>query len=592
MPRERLPMRKIHDVLRLHAVGLSKRRIAVGLNIGRTAVGDYLRRARRAGLAWPLPEGLSDEALERLLFAPPPVLSPDRRPLPDWPLLHRELKRPGVTLSLLWEEYRAVHRDGYGYSRFCDLYRDWRGRLAPTMRQTHVAGDKLFVDYAGARADVIDGLTGEVRTAQIFVATLGASSYTYAEATWTQALPDWIGSHSRAFAYFGGVPRQVVPDNLKSGVVKACLYDPEINRTYAGMAAHYDTAIVPTRPRKPRDKAKVEVGVQVVERWILARLRNRRFFSLAELNQAIGELLDDLNARRTKHLGASRRQLFEALDQPALKPLPGQPYQYAEWKQRRAGLDYHVEVAKHYYSVPHALAKQKLWVRITDRTVEVFHKGKRVAAHMRGSGNRRHTTVAEHMSSSHRRYANWTQERIRSRAAANGPHTGILIGVILRAKPHPEQGFRSCIGILRLAKIHGGERLEAACERALKIGATSYSSLASILKNNLERRAPRQATDGPTIDHLQHPRPTLLPLTGLPLRRHHAATSHPRPTQASQVARHGPRFRRAQWQSPGRRTRPWPMAGLAARPRGSRTRRPVTDLQAPQRPPAPSRCLY
>ena len=308
MPRERLPMRKIHDVLRLHADGLSKRRIAVGLNIGRTAVGDYLRRARRAGLAWPLPEGLSDEALERLLFAPPPAVSPDRRPLPDWPLLHRELKRPGVTLSLLWEEYRTVHRDGYGYSRFCDLYRDWRGRLAPTMRQTHVAGDKLFVDYAGATADVIDVLTGEVRTAQIFVATLGASSYTYAEATWTQTLPDWIGSHSRAFAYFGGVPRQVVPDNLKSGVVKACLYDPEINRTYAGMAAHYDTAIVPTRPRKPRDKAKVEVGVQVVERWILARLRNRRFFSLAELNQAIGELLDDLNAHRINLDGPSMRK--------------------------------------------------------------------------------------------------------------------------------------------------------------------------------------------------------------------------------------------------------------------------------------------
>ena len=468
---------------------------------GRTAVGDYLRRARRAGLAWPLPEGLSDEALERLLFAPPPAVSPDRRPLPDWPLLHRELKRPGVTLSLLWEEYRAVHRDGYGYSRFCDLYRDWRGRLAPTMRQTHVGGDKLFVDYAGARADVIDGLTGEVPTAQIFVPTLGASSYTYAEATWTQALPDWIGSHSRAFAYFGGVPRQVVPDNLKSGVVKACLYDPEINRTYAAMAAHYDTAIVPTRPCKPRDKAKVEVGVQVVERWILARLRNRRFFSLAELNQAIGELLDDLNARRTKHLGASRRQLFEALDQPALKRLPGQPYPYAEWKPRRAGLDYHVEAAKHYYSVPHALAKQKLWVRITDRTVEVFHKAKRVAAHMRGSGNRRHTSVAEHMPSSHRRHANWTPERIRSRAAANGPHTGILIDVILRAKPHPEQGFRSCIGILRLAKTQGGERLEAACERALEIGATSYSSFASILKNNLERRASRQATDGPAIDH-------------------------------------------------------------------------------------------
>jgi len=494
-------MRKIGDVLRLHAGGLSKRRIADSLNIGRTAVGDYISRARRAGLGWPLPEGLSDEDLERLLFAPPTMVSPDRRPLPDWPLLHRELKRPGVTLSLLWEEYRAVHPMGYGYSRFCDLYRDWRSRLNPTMRQTHVAGEKLFVDYAGATMEVIDGLTGEVRTAQIFVATLGASSYTYAEASWTQALPDWIGSHSRAFSFFGGVPAQVVPDNLKSGVVKACLYDPEINRTYAGMAAHYDTAIVPARPRKPRDKAKVEVGVQIVERWILARLRNRRFFSLAEVNQAIHELLEDLNRRVTKHLGASRRQLFEALDRPALKPLPDRPYQYAEWKQRRAGLDYHVEVAKHYYSVPHRLAKQKLWARITDRTVEVFHKGNRVAAHMRGSGNRRHTTVAEHMPSAHRRYANWTPDRIRSQATAVGPNTEILIDVILRSKPHPEQGFRSAIGILRLAKTHGPGRLEAACERALEIGARSYSSLASILKNNLDRRAPRQATDGPAIDH-------------------------------------------------------------------------------------------
>ena len=501
MPGERLPMRKIREVLRLGAAGLSKRRIAAGLNIGATSAGDYLRRARLAGLGWPLPDGLSDETLERLLFPPPAPVSQDRRPPPDWPALHRELKRPGVTLSLLWEEYRSVHSEGYSYSRFCDLYRDWRGRLNPTMRQTHVAGEKLFVDYAGATVDVIDGLTGEVRAAQVFVATLGASSYTYAEATWSHSLPDWVGSHGRAFTFFDGVPAQVVPDNLKAGVIKACLYDPEINRTYAGLAAHYDTAIVPARPRKPRDKAKVEVGVQVVERWILARLRNRRFFSLAELNEAIHELLEDLNRRQTKHLGASRRQLFEEVDRPALKPLPTEPYQYAEWKQRRAGLDYHVEVAKHYYSVPYALAKQTLWARLTDRTVEVFHKGKRVAVHLRGSGNRRHTTVAEHMPSSHRRYANWTPQRIRRDAAANGPHTEILIDVILRRKPHPEQGFRSCIGILRLAKSHGAKRLEAACERAMEIGATSYSSVASILKNNLDRRTPRQATDGTAIDH-------------------------------------------------------------------------------------------
>ncbi len=501
MPRERLPMRKIRDVLRLHANGMSTRKIAASLNIGRSSVGDYIKRATDAGLLSPLPEDITDTALVQLLFPASTGTARSDRPVPDWPMLHRELRKAGVTLSLLWEEYRAVYPEGYGYSRFCDLYRDWNGRLSPTMRQSHVAGEKMFVDYAGATAKVIDPQTGEVIEAQIFVATLGASSYTFAEATWTQNLSDWVGSHTRAFSFFGGVPAQLVPDNLKSGVAKSCLYDPEINRTYADMVAHYDTAVLPARPRKPRDKAKVEVGVQVVERWVLARLRNRRFFSLAELNQAIRELLEVLNKKVTKHLGASRRQLFETLDQPALKPLPAKAYQYAEWKQRRAGLDYHVEVARHYYSVPHSLAKQKLWARITDHTVEVFHRGKRVAAHMRGPGNRCHTTVPEHMPSSHRRYAQWTPQRIRKDAASVGPNAEALVDVIIRNKPHPEQGFRSCIGILRLGKAHDPVRLEAACERALQIGAHSYSSVNSILKNNLERRKPNKAADGPAIDH-------------------------------------------------------------------------------------------
>lgn len=503
MPRERLPMRKIRDVLRLHAEGLSKRRIAASLNIGRTSVGDYVSRASAAGLGWPLPDDLSEEDLERRLFPSSTDCARQHQP-PDFKVLHRELKRPGVTLALLWEEYRAGDREGYSYSQFCAIYRAWRGTLSPTMRQSHVAGEKLFVDYAGMTMDVIDGLTGEVLSAQIFVATLGASSCTFAEATWSQTLPDWIGSHARAFSFFGGVPRQVVPDNLKSGVVKACLYDPEVNRTYAEMAAHYGTAIVPARPRKPRDKAKVEVSVQVVERWVLAPLRDRKFFSLAELNQAMTELLSALNAKPTKHLGASRRQLFEELDQPTLKPLNGEPYEYAEWKQCRAGLDYHVEVAKHYYSVPHGLAKQKLWARITARTIEIFHKAKRVAAHMRGSGNRRHTTIPEHMPSSHRRYASWTLDRIRREAVASGPNSEALVEIILRARPHPEQGFRSCIGILRLAKSFGPERLEAACERALEIGAHSYSSVSSILKNNLDRRPSTKGTanaDQAAIDH-------------------------------------------------------------------------------------------
>jgi len=494
-------MRKIRDVLRLNASGLSKRQIAASLNLGPTSVGEYIRRARRAELGWPLSESSSDEALERLLFPPPRNIPPDRRPQPDWAYIHRELRKPGVTLSLLWEEYRAARPDGYGYSRFCDLHRGWKASLSPTMRQSHLAGEKMFVDYAGSTIEIINPESGEIGEAQVFVAVLGASSYTYAEASWSQRVPEWIGAHGHAFAYFGGVPRQVVSDNLKSGVIKACFHEPQVNRSYAEMAAHYGTAVIPTRPRKPRDKAKVEVGVQVVQRWILAKLRNRQLFSLAEANAAIRDLLEHLNNRTTRHLGSSRRQLFEELERAALNPLPAAPYIYAEWKECRAGLDYHVEIDKHYYSVPHPLMRHKLWARITARSVEIFHRGKRIACHMRGSPNRRHTTLREHMPSAHRRLAAWTPERIRRDAARIGPNTQALVDIIMRSRPHPEQGFRSSIGILRLDKSHGRERLEAACERALEIGARSYSSVASILKNNLDRQRPTRAADGSAIDH-------------------------------------------------------------------------------------------
>ena len=503
MPGERLPMRKIRDVLRLSAGGLSKRKIAISLGIGATAAGECLRRARLAGLAWPLPEELGDEALEARLYPVSAALAAvtARRPRPDWPAIHRELRRKGVTLQLLWEEHRAGYPDGHGYSRFCELYRSWAGRLSPTMRQTHVAGERLFVDYAGTTLAVIDGTTGEVIAVQLFVATLGASSYTYAEASWTQGLADWIGSHTRAFAFFGGVAAMVVSDNLRSGITKACFYEPAVNRTYAEMAAHYDTAVVPARPYKPRDKAKVEVAVQVATRWIIAKLRNRRFFTLAALNAAIAVEVADLNSRVTRHLGASRRTLFEEMERPALKRLPAEPYTFAQWQECRAGLDYHVEIEKHYYSVPHGLLREAMWARITARTVEVFHRGKRVATHVRSSSNRRHTTVRDHMPSSHRRHADWTPERIQRQANEIGPRTAVLIEVIQREKPHPEQGFRACIGILRHARTFGAERLEAACDRALKIGARSYTSVTSILKTNLDRHRPAPATDGPPIAH-------------------------------------------------------------------------------------------
>ena len=494
-------MRKIRDVLRLRADGLSKRKIAASLSIGVTTAGEIIRRVRRAGLSWPLPEKLSDEAIERLVYPPTPVTAKDRRPQPEWAAVHRELRRPGVTLQLTWEEYREAHPDGYGYSRYCDLYRSWEQRLSPTMRQLHVAGERTFVDYGGTTLEVVEGTTGEVRECQLYVAVLGASSYTYAEATFSQRLVDWIGSHVRAFAFFGGVTAQTVSDNLRSGVSKACFYEPAVNRTYAEMAAHYGTAIVPARPGKPRDKAKVEVAVQVATRWIVAKLRNRRFFSLFELNTAIRELTTQLNARVTRHLGTSRRALFDEIERPALKPLPVEPYVYAEWKQCKVALDYHVEVAHHYYSVPHTLLRETVWVRVAAQTVEVFHRGNRVAVHLRASSDRRHTTIREHMPSSHRRYADWTPERIRRQAGEIGRNTAALVEIIMRERPHPEQGFRASVGIIRLAKSYGRERLEAACGRALEIGARSYTSVNSILKSNLDAKRPAVATDGPSIVH-------------------------------------------------------------------------------------------
>ena len=360
MPAKRLSMRKIKDVLRLcWGQGLSKRQTARSCGISRPAADEYLRRAEAAGLGWPLPAEMDDGALERLLFPPPPALPDTVRGVPDWSEVHRELKRPGVTLQLLWHEYRQTHPHGYQYTWFCRQYRAWAGKLDLVMRQVHRAGEKLFVDYAGMRAQVINPATGEVREANIFVAALGASNYTYAEATWTQGLADWIGAHVRCFTYFGGVPEVVVPDNLRAGVSKAHRYEPDINPTYQDLATHYGVAIVPARVRRPRDKAKAEVAVQVVERWILAALRHRQCFSLAELNRAIRALLETLNNRPFKKLPGTRRALFEQLDKPALRPLPVEPYEYAEWKQARVHIDYHVEVHGHYYSVPMRSSKNK-----------------------------------------------------------------------------------------------------------------------------------------------------------------------------------------------------------------------------------------
>lgn len=498
-------MRRVREVLRLGFAGISKHEIARRTGLAASTVRETIERFKATGLDWPLPDAVTDSDLEAKLYKNAGTKQGHRRHAePDWAAVHRELKRKHVTLSILWDEYIEQHPDGYRYSRFCELYRAWEGKLSVTMRQAHAGGDKLFVDYAGDTVPVvIDRLTGEIREAQIFVAVLGASNFIYAEASWTQGLADWIGAHTRALEAIGGVPRLIVPDNTRTAVIKACLYEPQVNRTYAEMAAHYDTAILPTRPRKPRDKAKVEAAVLIMERWILGRLRNQRFDSLAALNEAIRALLVRLNDQRPiRRLGVTRRQLLEELDRPALKPLPVEPYVFAEWRLRRVGIDYHVDIDRHYYSVPHRFAREAVEVRLTGRTVEVFAKGERIAAHLRSSGNGKHTTVQEHMPSSHRRYADWTIERIRRDAAGIGPSTAALCELILEQRSHPEQGFRACLGIVRLVKAFGAQRVEAAATRALDIGARTYGSVKSILDNNLDRHTAQQrGADGVTILH-------------------------------------------------------------------------------------------
>jgi transposase len=483
-------MRKIKDVLRLkYEANLSGRQIAASLKLSVGVISKYVNAAEAAGLSWPLPAEMDDTLLAARLF--PQVASPREHVMPDCAHIHQELKRKGVTLLLLWEEYQAsCTGQAYKYAQFCVHYRQYSSRLKLSMRQTHKAGEKLFVDYSGDGVPIVDPLTGEIRLTQIFVAVLGASGYTFAEATFTQRLPDWIGSHVRAFNFFGCVPEIVVPDNLKSAVTKPCRYEPDINTTYADMAGHYGVAIIPARPYKPKDKAMVELGVLLVQRWITARLRRHTFFSLHELNRLIAELLQGLNNRPfQKNKTETRRSQFDSLDRPAMKPLSAQPYEYAEWLVARVNIDYHVEVDKHYYSVPFQLAKLQLDVRLTESMVEILHKGKRVASHVRSPLAWKHTLVAAHMPKSHQKHLEWTPQRLLNWGERIGPATCSIIRNIMEDKPHPEMGYRSCLGVFSLSKRYGEDRLEAACARALTIGSPKRKAIQSILEAGLDRHA-------------------------------------------------------------------------------------------------------
>jgi transposase len=483
-------MRKFREVLRLSALGLAQHQIARSCSIVQSTVHKYLKLAQAAQLSWPLPENLSDQKLDQLLFGERPD-PPSRRvhPPPDFPAIHKELQtHKDLTLELLWQEYKQANASGYRYSRFCDLYREWARAQNLTLRQQHQPGERMFVDYAGAGIPIHNRDTGEIHQAAIFVAALGVSSYTFAEATWSQELPCWIGSHIRALEYFGGLPMLVVPDNLKAGVTKACRYEPDLNPTYSEMAAHYGVAVLPARPRKPRDKAKAENAVQVVQRWIVAALRKRMFFCLGEVNQAIRELLVRLNRKPFRKREGTRASLYAALDQPALRPLPAERYEIGQWRKLKVELDYHVPAEGHFYSVPYQLVGQHVDIRLTAATVEIFHRGLRVASHARSFVADHATTIAEHRPKAHQQYLEWTPSRLLSWADSAGPNTAELFRQILAAKPHPEMGYRSCLGLVRLAGKHTSERLEAAAARALHFRAYSLHSVQSILDHHLENQ--------------------------------------------------------------------------------------------------------
>jgi transposase len=489
MPRPRIAMRKIREVLRL-ALGeeLSRRQVSAASGVPLTTVNDYLRRAASAGLKWPLRGDVDDAGLEALLY-PPVVASVVTRPVPDWERVHKELRRKGVTLQLLWLEYREAHPDGYGYSQFANLYRQWRGRVDVTMRQAHKAGEKLFVDFPGDTFPIWDRRTGEISLrAELFVAVLGASNWLYAEAFPSQELLYWVTAHVHCFEAMAGCPAIVVCDNLRSAVTRPHRYEPDVNATFAEMAAYYGVAIIPARSYKPRDKAKAENGVLIAERWVIARLRDRRFCSLGDANAAIGQCVAEINARPFQKLDGSRQLLFEQLDRPALRPLPATRYEFATWHKARVNIDYHVVADRHYYSVPYRLARQQVDVRLSAATVEVFRNSARVASHPRSHVRHGYTTDPAHMPESHRRHAEWTPQRITEWAGRTGPSAAALVGQIISSRPHPEQGYRAALGIIRLAGRYGDDRAEAACARALALRACSYRSVESILRNGLDRQ--------------------------------------------------------------------------------------------------------
>jgi transposase len=491
LSRKRMPMKKLKELFRLKFEhGLSDRQIALSCNTSHSVVGKYLNRFQELGLLWPLPGEVTDETLKEMLFSEKSAsgIGSTLKPLPDWKRVHKDLKKnKNLTLQLLWKEYKEENGNGYGYSQYCDYYRKWKNDLDIPFRQNYQGGEKMFVDYAGDTVKIQSKLGGEITEAQIFVSVLGASNYTYAEAQFGQDIKNCINGHVRAFNYYRGVPEIVVPDNLKSGVQSPCFYDPVINPTYHDMSRYYKVAVLPARIRKPKDKAKVETAVKIVGQQILAVLRNQIFFSIAELNRSIKELLENLNNREMKHLKQSRKELYEELDKPLLRPLPEPPYEFAELKKCKVNIDYHIMYDSNFYSVPFGFVRKAVEVRATEKMVEIYHNSERIAVHPICFGKGQFITTKEHMPANHQFMLDWNPDRLIRWSERIGPQTKELIQQMLGNREYPQQAFRKCLGILSLARRYNHQSLEAAAQKALQYKIFSYKKIKNILDKGYEK---------------------------------------------------------------------------------------------------------
>lgn len=490
MPRKRISMNKIRELIRLHEVAkLGQRAISRALSISRPVVKDYITKFEKTGLSYQAISKMDDDTLLQTITDTVRVNNDRYNTLQQqFDTISKELKRTGVTLERLWHEYRQQHPDGYSYSQFCYHYQVWRNSSELTMHISHKAGDKMFVDFAGKKMEIVDKHTGEVTEVEIFIAVLGASQYTYVEAVASQKKHDWIQANRNAFYFFDGVPQAIVPDCLKSAVNKYDTYEPEINPEYADFARYHQTAILPARPVHPKDKALVEGAVRIVYTRIYAALRNQIFHTITDLNNAIHKELQIYNTIPMQRLNTSRKQLFDEIEKKTLNALPPEKYELRTFKSLKAQFNYHVYLSedKHYYSVPYRYRGKQLTVMFTPSIVEIFYKNNRIAIHKRNPAPNGYSTITEHMPKQHRQYSEWSPQRFINWAAKIGTHTETVIRTILAGKKHPEQAYKTCMGILKLADKYSSDRLNNACEKAIEFNYTSYKGVKYILEKNLD----------------------------------------------------------------------------------------------------------